>query len=148
MDSNSLAFHGEMLAYSGEWERGVMLAERARQLNPHHPGWYWHVNFNHAYRQRDYRSALEIASKMNQTSNWGAQALTAAACGQIGDTDGATKAVRELLRLRADAVPRLRADCDKWFDPEHAAHLIDGFRKAGLEIMAQPGTASAKSEAS
>lgn len=146
MDSNSLAFLGEMLAYSGEWERGVSLAERARQINPHHPGWYWHVDFNHAYRQRDYGAALEIASKMNQTSNWGAQALTTAACGQLGDTDGATKAVRELLRLRPDAILRLRADCEKWFDPEHAAHLMEGFRKAGLEI--KPSTNSAKSEPS
>ncbi len=134
MDSNSLALNGEMLALSGEWERGVSLAARARQLNPHHPGWYWHSDFNHAYRKRDYRAALEIASKMNQTSNWGAWALTAAACGQLGDRDGAAKATRELLKLRPDAVSRLREDCDKWFDAEHAAHVVEGFRKAGMEI--------------
>jgi TolB-like protein/Tfp pilus assembly protein PilF len=136
MDSNSLALNGEMLALSGEWERGVSLAARARQLNPHHPGWYWHSDFNHAYRQRDYRMALEIASKMNQTSNWGAWALTVAACGQLGDREGAAKAVRELLRLRPDAVSRLREDCDKWFDAKHAAHVMEGFRKAGLNIDA------------
>jgi TolB-like protein len=136
MDSNSLALHAEMLAYSGEWERGVSLAERARQLNPHHPGWYWHPDFNHAYRQRDYLAALEIASKMNQTSNWGAWALTAAACGQLGDRDGAARAMQELLRLRPDATARLRADCDKWFDAEHGAHILEGFRKAGLDIDA------------
>ena len=134
MDSNSLALNGEMLALSGEWERGISLSGRARQLNPHHPGWYWHSDFNHAYRQRDYRGALEIASKMNQTSNWGAWALTAAACGQLGDREGAAKAVRELLRLRPDAISRLREDCDKWFDAQHAAHLMEGFRKAGMDI--------------
>ena len=134
MDSNSLAFHGEMLAYSGDWERGLSLAERARQINPHHPGWYWHVNFNHAYRQRDYRAALEIASKMNQTSNWGAHLLTAAACGQLGDHDGATRALREVLKLRPDIAAAVRPDADKWFDAEHAAHLIEGLLKAGLEL--------------
>lgn len=143
LDSNSLAFNGEMLALSGQWERGVSLAARARQLNPHHPGWYWHSDFNHAYRQRDYVAALEIASKMNQTSNWGAWALTAAACGQLGDRDGASKALRELLKLRPDAVSRLREDCDKWFDSEHAAHIMEGFRKAGLEVDAAASEASA-----
>jgi TolB-like protein len=133
MDGNSMALHAEMLALSGEWDRGIALAARARQLNPHHPGWYWHVDFNHAYRQRDYRAAREIASRMNQTSNWGAWALTAAACGQLGDRDGAAKAIHELLKLRPDAVSRLRQDCVKWFDPEHAAHVMEGFRKAGLE---------------
>jgi TolB-like protein len=98
-DSNSLAFNGEMLALSGEWERGVSLAARARKLNPHHPGWYWHSDFNHAYRQRDYREALEIASKMNQTSNWGAWALTAAACGQLGDRDGAASVLSAPTRF-------------------------------------------------
>jgi len=134
MDSNSLALHSEMLAYSGEWERGLALAERARQLNPHHPGWYWHVNFNHAYRQRDYRAALEIASKMNQTSNWGAQVLTAAACGQLGDREAAAQPLRELLQLRPDAAARVSADAEKWFDADYAAHLIEGLRKAGLDI--------------
>ena len=135
MDSNSLALHSEMLAYSGDWDRGLALAERARQLNPHHPGWYWHVNFNHAYRQRDYRAALEIASKMNQTSNWGAQVLTAAACGQLGDREAAAQPLRELLQLRPDAAARVSADAEKWFDADYAAHLIEGLRKAGLDIL-------------
>ena len=142
MDSNSLAFHGEMLAYSGEWERGLSLAERARQLNPHHPAWYWHVNFNHAYRQRDYRAALDIAGKMNQTGNWGAHLLTAAACGQVGDQAGAARALREVLKLRPSIASAIRADADKWFDAEHAAHLLEGLRKAGLEIPAEGQTRS------
>ncbi|HLM82233.1 MAG TPA: protein kinase [Terriglobales bacterium] len=148
MDSNSLAFHGEMLAYSGEWERGLSLAERARQLNPHHPAWYWHVDFNHAYRQRDYRAALEIASKMNQTGNWGAHLLTAAACGQLGDRDGAAKALRELLRIRPGVAARVHADAEKWFDPEYRAHLMEGLRKAGLEIPDVGAPADQKMSAS
>jgi len=134
MDSNSLALNGEMLALSGEWEHGVSLSARARQLNPHHPGWYWHSDFNYAYKRQDYRGALEIASKMNQTSNWGAWALTAAACGQLGDSEGAARAVRELVRLRPDAISRLREDGDKWFDAEHNAHMMEGWRKAGLAV--------------
>ena len=144
MDGNSLAMHGEMLALSGEWERGDVLQARARELNPHHPSWYWHGSFNHAYWKRDYRAALEIGNKMNQTNNWGAHALTAAACGQLGDHEGAARAVRELLKIRPDAAVRLSENAHKWFDPEHAAHVMEGMRKAGLEIPLAEGAAAAE----
>lgn len=41
MDGAMLANVGTMLAYSGDWERGCALIEKAMQLNPRHPGWYW-----------------------------------------------------------------------------------------------------------
>ena len=63
MDGDSVAFLGELLTYAGDWERGLALAERAKQLNPHYPGWYWYADFYHAYRQGDYRGALSFALK-------------------------------------------------------------------------------------
>ena len=53
MDGNSIAFLGELLTYAGDWERGLALAERAKQLNPNHPGWYWYADFYDAYRRGD-----------------------------------------------------------------------------------------------
>ena len=47
---------GLLMAYAGDWERGCALAESARQLNPHHPGWYWLAAIFDAYRKRDYRA--------------------------------------------------------------------------------------------
>ena len=141
MDGNSMALLGEMRAYAGDWERGLALSQRARQLNPHHPGWYWHVDFNNAYRQRDYRGALNFALQMmNVTSNWGAHALSAAVYGQLGEHDAAGKALREVLKMRPDFAATISGVIDKWFDPEHGKHLMDGLRKAGLRIPA-PGEA-------
>ena len=40
MDGGTTAFMGVLMAYAGDWEHGCALAERAVQLNPHHPGWY------------------------------------------------------------------------------------------------------------
>ena len=40
-----------LIAYAGDWERGFALVERAMQLNPRHPGWYWFAHFYDAYRQ-------------------------------------------------------------------------------------------------
>jgi hypothetical protein len=41
MDGGTIAFMGVLIAYSGDWEHGCAMVERARQLNPRHPGWYY-----------------------------------------------------------------------------------------------------------
>ena len=138
MDGNSLALLGEFLIYAGNAERGLELAERAKQLNPNHPGWYWHANFNHAYREGDYRGALSFALKSNMTDNWGRHALIAAAYGQLGEREKAGKALRDLFKLRPDIGATIQRDAEKWFDAEHCQSLIEGLRKAGLEIPAEP----------
>jgi TolB-like protein len=38
MDGFTIAYLGFLVAYSGDWESGCALVERARNLNPHHPG--------------------------------------------------------------------------------------------------------------
>jgi TolB-like protein/Flp pilus assembly protein TadD len=134
MDGNSIAFLGELLTYAGDWERGMELAKRAKQLNPHHPGWYWYADFYNAYRQSDYRGAIDFVLKANLPGHWGTQAALAAAHGQLGENDAASKALRNLLKLRPDFAETTRTDVEKWWDPDYGRHLIDGLRKAGLEI--------------
>jgi TolB-like protein len=141
MDGNSIAFLGELLTYAGDWERGMALAERAKQLNPHHPGWYWYADFYNAYRQGDYRGALNFVLKANLPGHWGTQAAMAATYAQLGERDAAGKALQALLKLRPDFADTIRKDVEKWWEPEYGKHFIDGLRKAGLEI-AEEGTAS------
>ena len=40
------------------------------------------------------------------------------------------------------------ADLDKWFDPAYAAHLLEGLRKAGLEIAEEIDAAAPAAEGS
>ncbi len=134
MDGNSIAFLGELLTYAGDWERGMALAERAKQLNPNHPGWYWYADFYNAYRQGDDRGALGFAQKADLPGHWGMHAALAAACGQLGEREAAGKAVRDLLKLRPDFPTTARKDIEKWWEPAYVERLIDGWRKAGLEI--------------
>jgi tetratricopeptide (TPR) repeat protein len=134
MDGNSIAFLGELLTYAGDSERGMALAARAKQLNPNHPGWYWYADFYNSYRQGDYRGALNFVLKANLPGHWGTQAAMAAAYGQLGERDAAGKALRDLLKLRPDFADTIRKDVEKWWEPDYGKHLIDGLRKAGLEI--------------
>ena len=140
MDGNSIAFLGELLTYAGDVERGLELAERAKQLNPHHPGWYWMPDFYHAYSQGDYSAALAAALKMNLPGHLGMHTFVAACNGQLGKQETAATALRSALELRPDFAEIARSIFVKWWNPEHVEHLIEGLRKAGIEIPPAPGS--------
>ena len=134
MDGNSIAFLGELLSYSGDGERGAALAARAKQLNPNHPGFYWFADFYNAYRQGDYRGALNAALNLNLPGHLGMHMVLAAACGQLGEREAAGRALRNLLAVRPDFASIARGLMSQWWTPEYSEQLIDGLRKAGLEI--------------
>ncbi len=134
MDGFTAAYLGMQIAYAGDWERGCAVVERARQINPHHAGWYWFPSFFDAYRKNDYRGALDVALKINMPGFWRTHLALAAAYGQLGDREAARNAVRELLAIRPDFATAAGVELAKWWDPELVEHLIDGLRKAGLEV--------------
>ena len=128
------------MLHEGDWERGCALVERARQLNPNHPGWYWFAAFWDAYRKQDYRGALEVALKINMPGDFYVPAVIAAAYGQLGELDAARTALRQLLAMKPDFAATAREEFEKWFGPgELVEHFLDGLRKAGLEIAGEMG---------
>jgi serine/threonine protein kinase/tetratricopeptide (TPR) repeat protein len=134
MDGFTAAYMGFLLAYAGNWERGLALVRRARQLNPHHPGWYWFPDAFDAYRRKDYRGAVDFTLKVNMPPFWRTSFALAIAYGQLGETEAAAKAVRELLALRPEFREVAREELGKWWDAELSEHLIEGLRKAGMEV--------------
>ncbi len=139
MNGPTLAGLGSMMAYAGDWEHGCALVERATQLNPRHPGWYWMALFMNAYRKGDYRGAIRIGLKINLPEFSGTHEAMAAAYGQLGELDAAGRAVRELLRLKPDYLTRPREKLQKFVSPELVEHMMDGLRKAGLDVPARAG---------
>src|SRR4029077_10511406 len=75
-----------------------------------------------------------FALKINMPRFYATHLMAAAAYGQLGERDAATKALRELLVLWPSFGVSVREEMGKWCDPDLAEHLIDGLRKAGLEI--------------
>ena len=63
-----------------------------------------------------------------------AHAALAAVYGQLGEQERASAVLRELLALAPDLGAIAREKYSKWFDAELTEHLLDGLRKAGLEI--------------
>jgi adenylate cyclase len=134
MDSSTMAILGTMIAYAGDWEYGVGVVERAKQLNPHHPGWYHYLAVYDAYRRRDYRGALANALKVNMPGYYWPHATLAAVYGQLGEEQRARAALRELLALLPNFGEIAREEYGKWNEVEFVEHLLEGLRKAGLEI--------------
>jgi TolB-like protein/Tfp pilus assembly protein PilF len=134
MDGCNIAQLGAYIAYAGEWERGCALVDQALQLNPNHPGWYWFPLFFNAYRKRDYQGALNFALKINLPGLHSTHIVLAAVYGQLGQREEASKALQELLKLMPKIASIARPALGMRFDPEMVEHLIDGLRKAGLEI--------------
>ena len=144
MDGFSIAFLGSFIAYDGDWEYGCRLAAKARSLNPHYPGWYWFVPCFDAYRKGDYRLSLEFARKVNMPSLWRTSAVMAAVLGQLGEIESAHILLQTLLTQR----PKFKAEARKilavFWGPDLVEGLIEGLRKAGLEIAAGPKLAPSR----
>src|SRR5438874_1507559 len=136
MDSSTAAILGNMIAYAGDWEYGLGIVERAMQLNPHHAGWYHYVAFCDAYRRRDYRGALASALKVNLPAYHWPPVHLAAVYGQLGEQQRASAALRELHALVPNFGAIAREEFGKWLDAELTEHLLDGLRKAGLDVPA------------
>jgi TolB-like protein len=137
MEGYITAFMGMLTAFSGDWERGCAMVERATQLNPNHPGWYWLPLALNAYRQNDPQHALEHVLKVNMPGLWTAQVSLALVYIQLGDKERARAALRDLLAARPDLRTNLREELGKWWQPDMVEQMIGDLRKAGLEMACE-----------
>ena len=143
LDGSAVAYLGMLTATTGEWERGCAMVESAMKLNPYYPSWFQIALWANAYRQGKYEEALEANARLNLPGYFHAQGARAATLGKLGRKEEAQKAVRDLLALRPDFASAARQEYAKWYDPEHVEQLIDGLRKAGLEISDEQSSAVA-----
>ena len=134
MDGATAAFMGLLIAYSGDWERGCALSDKGLQLNPNHPGWYHYTAWHDAYRKQDYQAALDIALKLNAPDNFYTHAVLTMCYAQLGHMEAAHKSLRDMLVLKPDYAIVARELHGKWIEPDLVEQLMDGLRKAGLEI--------------
>jgi pentatricopeptide repeat protein len=134
MDGATAAFMGFLIAYTGDWEQGCALSEKGLQLNPNHPGWYHYPAWHDAYRKKDYDKALEIALQLNAPQNYYTHAVLAICYAQLGRMEEARKAVRDMLALKPNYAEVARELHGRWIEPDLVEQLMDGLRRAGLQI--------------
>lgn len=134
LDASVKAYLGLLIASAGEWDRGCGMVESAMQLNPNFPGYFYFARCWGSYRLGKYEDTLEALARANMPDYFHVPAIRAAALGQLGRQDEARKAVQHLLTLRPDFATAARQEYTKWYDEEHVEQVIDGLRKAGLDI--------------
>jgi non-specific serine/threonine protein kinase len=134
-NSHTRAYLGLLIAFSGEWDRGLALVQRAMALNPHHPDWCYLPSFYNHYRKGEYQAALQVVKKINMPEDPWPQMGIAATCGQLNQQEMARAAVALVRRhqpLYLD-LKYYREDAEKWFaDMSIVEQLLQGLRKLGL----------------
>lgn len=123
---------GNLLALSGDWERGLHLSERASEMNPHYPGHLWLGHAFDAYRRRDYATGLEIALKVRCPGVYWDPILRAVFYLEPGHQDDAKRAVDELQTLKPEVARSGLSLLVKWLDPDLSERMMESLRQAGL----------------
>jgi hypothetical protein len=83
---------------------------------------------------------MEFAHKVNMPGFWRSQLALAANAGQLGQSELASEALRKLLMQRPDIAKHPQQELGVWWEAEMVERLMDGLRKAGLEVQGhRPG---------
>ena len=121
---------------SGDWDRAMSLIQRALDLSPNPPPWYYTVPAVNAYRLRDYTAALK-AIRLVGDSLWQKMGpmFELAILGQLGRADDAEPIISDMLQDVPEVTDIILDLLAPWHFPDDLLdHLVDGWRKAGLDI--------------
>ena len=142
-DAEIMAIFGYMIAISGQWQRGVALAEKAYALNADAAaGWYHTTMYLNSYLRGDYERALELIRQDPGRQSAYLYVGYIPIYGELGRKQEALENWRKLLAEQ----PNWSAESFKtWWRTrnmrdEDIAKLMDGVYKSGvLEAEAKPG---------
>lgn len=130
-----LADLGGRLCLRGEFAEGLSLLAESFSRNPGQPTFYRLGFFVAAYMGGRYRDALDEALKIDLPNNRFTQIARATAYAQLGRSEEAAAAIKLLLKADPTYGDRVVADLQaRNVAPEIIQALVDGLRKAGLNI--------------
>ena len=130
-----LADIGFCYAYSGEWDRGIALLERAQEISPVHPGWYHMPMAVRHMLDGDPGAAIVEMRKSPMPGFYWYHALMACFFARAGREGDAAREVQDLLAAFPDFAGKMQGELRLWIDDEEIIESIsEGLRKAGLAI--------------
>jgi adenylate cyclase len=137
--ADKLASLASSTCFIGDWDRGVAMALKAIRLSARSPGLFFYVPALDHYRKGEYTEALALAQKIDLPQFYRTHLLLAAIYGQLGRRGPAQAALSKLIELYPEFATK------GWFElrrvnyPENLiAQLIEGLRKAGLDVPEEP----------
>lgn len=119
----------------GAYDLGKTLIEKAQRLNPQYPGWYMFIDFFINFHDGQYEEALANARLIETPGLLWEPLFRVATLGILGRVDEAQPFVEELLQIRPAFRERSRDYVRRLFIiDEHVDMILEGLRKAGLEV--------------
>jgi adenylate cyclase len=143
--SNVLALGamGDWLAFSGDWDYGKRLAEKAIALaGPSAPTWWGWATAKSFYHAADYANAYQAFLLSYADGSWLDLLHVIYTLPYLGRTEEAKTRIPELVKLRPDISVHVADQFYKmWcFDEDYRAKMTKALRMAGLrEEASQPG---------
>lgn len=133
--TDMLADFGLYLAYSGDWDRGLALIDKAIALSPIHPAWYHFPRAVDHYRKGEYEIALAQMLEADAPDFYWTHVCRAINYGKLGRIDEGGAALARLLEIYPDFGARAWDELGQWIYVEDLiADIVDGLRKAGLDV--------------
>jgi non-specific serine/threonine protein kinase len=65
LNTNVVAFLAHLIAYAGEWSRGLEILDRVMALGAQHPGWYHFMPFVNHFRLGEFEQAWQVIKRVN-----------------------------------------------------------------------------------
>lgn len=134
-DAGALGIMGNNLAYAGQWDYGVQLAEKGIALaGPAAPRWWWWAIAKVHYRKGEYTEALEYFRRAYVEGNWLDHLHLIYTLPYVDKIDEARAQVPILLKLRPEMTVH---EADRYykmwcFDTDFRQRMTTALTRAGL----------------
>jgi adenylate cyclase len=128
---------GNHMGYSGKYERGLALLERAKQLNPRHPKWVYILPMLNSYRIGDYPAAVSYYQKMGPglANHPMIKTLLAATYARQGEISKAQETINQIIENhpRFEDHPR-QPFLARRMEPKLIESVMEGLRAADYDV--------------
>ena len=126
---------GYMLLLLGEWDRGEQLVRKSIRLNPFYRVYARYGLWLNAFRQQDYKRALQETEWLAEIGTFWGPLARAATLGQMARPGKGHEEVRRLLAHKPNFTERARLLIGHYIKfPDITERVIEGLSVAGLDI--------------
>ncbi|MFM8769760.1 MAG: hypothetical protein ACKOD9_19055 [Rubrivivax sp.] len=134
-----LAGLGVFTALSGRWQQGLQLMDRARDLHPHHPDWYWCPYYVGEYVKGNLAGALGYLERVNVETFPHSRIFTAAIHARKGQTEDALADLSALQAMQPDFIEMLGSHLSRQFPHAGISDLLmQDLQAPALQLVQHP----------
>jgi len=158
LNTNVAAFLSHLIAYSGDWARGLQILDQTMALGTQHPGWYHFLHFVNHYRLAEFEPAWQAVKRVNMPEYpWALLSIAVAAVelGRWDDVRSTVAAIRSTVPQYLD-VSVAHAEWNRMvWDESLVNRFTDAYRRAvnnetdaGWGTSVRPGSGTMTAERS